>query len=422
MSGERHLDVLLYGRVIGHVTQSHSGRHTFTYDAQYAGDVDATPLSLSMPLAPASYPGRRIDPFMAGLLPDSEEVRERWARLFDVSAVNYFALLEHMGLDCAGAVQFVGARDDEDLARPGRLEPVSDADIAARLRDLRSDDSAWTVPGERWSLAGAQGKFTLARDAQGRWCEPVGDAPSTHIIKPGVPGYRDQALNEHVCLTAVGACGLRAVSTTYTHFDDEPALVVGRYDRRRTADGSVTRIHQEDMCQALSVHPRRKYEASRGPSAADVAQLLREVATDPERDVLELVQAVIVNYLIGAPDAHAKNYSVLLAGPQVRFAPLYDIASALPYDARRADSEITASAMSIGGRRTFGTVEPRHWDRFADGCRVPRDLVRGEVRRLAGQLPGALEAAFDPFADSELRTRMLTRVQSLADVTLAALR
>ncbi|GIG40632.1 type II toxin-antitoxin system HipA family toxin [Cellulomonas phragmiteti] len=419
---DRHLDVVLYERVIGQVTQSHSGRHTFTYDPQYVSDVNATALSLSMPVADATYPGRRIDPYLQGLLPDGDEVRERWAQRFGVSAQNPFALLEHMGLDCAGAVQLVpGGAPGGPHALEGSLERVTDADIGARLRALRADDTAWTVAGERWSLAGAQGKFALTRDVNGAWHEPLGAAASTHIIKPGVVGYRDQALNEHVCMRALALCGLRVASTEYVEFDGQPALVVARYDRRRRADGTVMRVHQEDMCQALSVYPRRKYEASKGPTAADIANLLRRSASDPGHDVHEFVRAVIANYLIGAPDAHAKNYSVLLAGPQVRLAPLYDVASALPYDPRQADSELRDSAMSIGGRRTFGTVEGRHWDRFAALCRVSPDAVRTEVAALAGALPGALEAAFDPFARSALRDRLLTRVRDLSEVTLRTL-
>lgn len=134
------------------------------------------------------------------------------------------------------------------------------------------------------------------------------------------------------------------------------------------------------------------------------------------------VRAVVANYLLGAPDAHAKNCSVLLAGTQVRLAPLYDIASALPYEAGRSDSEITDSAMSIGGRRTFGSVTGRHWDRFAAACRVSPDLVREEVTRLAGELPDALEAAFEPFGPSQLRERLLTGVRDLGAVTVALLR
>lgn len=84
-----------------------TGRHSFTYVAAYADEPDATALSLSMPVAAAEHPPSRIRPYLAGLLPDSEEVRSRWATRFEVSAQNPFALLEHMGLDCAGAVQFI---------------------------------------------------------------------------------------------------------------------------------------------------------------------------------------------------------------------------------------------------------------------------------------------------------------------------
>ncbi len=47
--------------------------------------------------------------------------------------------------------------------------------------------------------------------------------------------------------------------------------------------------------------------------------------------VRRFADALIWNWLIAGTDAHAKNYSLLLAGDQVRLAPLYDIASALPY-------------------------------------------------------------------------------------------
>lgn len=55
----------------------------------------------------------------------------------------------------------------------------------------------------------------------------------------------------------------------------------------------------------------------------------------------EFVRQLAFNVAIGNADAHAKNYSVLLAGSQVRLAPLYD---SLPtylypkYDARLAMS------------------------------------------------------------------------------------
>lgn len=413
----RRLSVMLYGSDIGWVTQSASGGHTFAYHPDYIATSDPTPLSLSMPVTAGIYPRRRIVPFLQGLLPDSEVVLDRWGRELSVNGRNPFALLERMGMECAGAVQF-RTEQPELLTEQNGLEPISDRSIGRRLAALRSDDSAWVVSGDRWSLAGAQGKFALARGVDGTWFEPRGYAPSTHILKPGVVGYREQALNEHACLTAAASLGLTAARTEYLEFDGEPALIVARYDRRRTDDGSIVRVHQEDMCQALSVYPRLKYESSGGPTAARVAELLWQVATDAERDVMRFVDAVVFNYLIGAPDAHAKNYSVLLVGSQVQLAPIYDIASGLPYEATSADSELDRSAMAIGGKRIFGTVQGRHWDRFAAACKVPTDAVRASVARIAADLPAALEQAFEPYAGNPLRERLLAKVSALGRQTV----
>ena len=50
---------------------------------------------------------RQSRPILWGLLPDNERVLDRWAKKFQVSARNVFALISHVGEDCAGAVQFV---------------------------------------------------------------------------------------------------------------------------------------------------------------------------------------------------------------------------------------------------------------------------------------------------------------------------
>lgn len=406
---DRILEIRLHDRTIGTVTQTAGGNHTFSYTPEHAELHDATPISLSMPLSSIVYSKKHVDPFLEGLLPDSAEVRQRWGDLFGVNGANPFALLEHMGADCAGAVEFHAPGRDVD-GRSRALVPLGETDIGTRLAALRGDDAAWAVEGERWSLAGAQGKFALSQDASGRWCESTGAAPSTHIVKPGVVGYRDQALNEHICLVAARNLGLEAARSKFLVFDGEPALVVERYDRRRLSDGSLVRVHQEDTCQALSVYPRRKYEASGGPKAADIATLLWESGTDARRDVTRFIRALSYNYLIGAPDAHAKNYSLLLAGAQVRLAPLYDIASALPYDPSRTDHELDRAAMGIGGEKRFGEVTGRHWAKLAAGCRMPAEQVHDIVRDLAAHIPDALTAAFDDHRASALRERMLTRV------------
>ena len=412
-----HLNVELYGAVIGAAVQDDFGRLSFAYDSNYAADASRPPLSLSMPVSRARSRGKSVSPFMWGLLPDSNEVRSRWATEFGVSAQNPFALLAHMGRDCAGGARFV---PEGMVARTEQVRALADADVGVRLRELRTETSEWAVSGERWSLAGAQSKFTLTRLPDGRWAEVRGDAPSTHIIKPGIGEYRDQALVEHVSMQAARAIGLRAAKTKFRTFDGEPALVVTRFDRRRARDGSIVRVHQEDMCQALAVYPRNKYEASGGPSAADIARLLRDNSTHGEADVWEFAQALVFNYLIGAPDAHGKNYSIMHAPGLTRITPLYDVASALPYDAV-AGSEINQAAMSIGGKRVFGTVHGRHWDRLAKGLGVDTDRLRDEVRRQAEAIPVAFSHELDSAGAVDLRDRLMPRLQQLCAATVTQL-
>ena len=414
----KRLEVWLYGTTIGTVTQDDFGRQSFAYDQDYATDASRPPLSLSMPVSASRIRPKAIEPFMWGLLPDSEEVRDRWAKNFGVSSRNAFDLLSHVGRDCAGGAMFVpeGAADRADS-----VVQVDDAQIGQRLRGLRSDSSEWAVPGEKWSLAGAQSKFTLTQGLDGSWTEVMGDTPSTHIIKPGITAYKYQALIEHVSMTVARTLGLRAAKTEYREFACEPALVVTRFDRRRARDGSLVRVHQEDLCQALSVYPRRKYEANGGPSSAVIARVLRDNSTNGDSDVWEFAQALVFNYLIGAPDAHSKNYSVILAPGRVQLAPLYDVASALPYDAT-GDSEIDEAAMAIGGKRLFGTVHGRHWDRLANRVGVDSEVLRAEVIRQAESIPSAFLHELDQFDVQDLRDRLIQRLDHLCAATVTQLR
>ncbi len=411
------LTVILRGRAAGELTQD--PQLTFTYDSAYLARPDATPLSVSMPLAVGSYRQARILPWIDGLLPERQDVRDRWAHRFHVSPRNPFALLAHMGKEAPGAVQLCQPEDaDAVLGQVGELRPVTEAEIGQRLTRLADSPSSWTVEGERWSLGGAQSKFALTRTGDG-WSEAFGCQPTTHIVKPGIGRFRSQSLNEHLTMTAATGLGLRVATTRYHEFDGRPAVIVTRYDRLRNED-RIVRLHQEDLGQALSVAPRKKYEVDGGPGAAQVGDLLRAVAG--EASVWRFAEALAFNYLIGGPDAHAKNYSLLLAGSQVALAPLYDLASSLPYDAADDDSDLTRLAMAVSGERRFGRVTDDHWARLATRIRLDPQLLVDRVHELARRLPDALSdtVARTPSADPAIGTRFLDRV--VAHLTEAGFR
>jgi serine/threonine-protein kinase HipA len=382
----------------GSLTRLSGGRLRFDYDPAYQERPTPTPLSLSMPVQVASHSDQAIRPWLWGLLPDNDAVLRRWARDFHASASSPFSLLATpVGEDCAGAVRFATPLElDLRLDRAGEVTWLTEEEIAQRLRDLRQDATAWlgrTFTGQ-FSLAGAQAKTALLFE-NGRWGVPSGATPTTHILKPAVSGLDDHDLNQHLCLDAARRAGLVAARTTVARFAEETAVVVTRYDRRVLDDGRISRVHQEDLCQALGIDPSRKYQNEGGPTPVQIVGLLR-TALPPragEQAVWRFADAMIWNWLIAGTDAHAKNYSLLLAGDQVRLAPLYDIASALPYG---ADDHKLRFAMKIGESYEV-YVRRNPWPRTARDLNLDGEMVNDRVRELAGVAPDAFaEAARAP--------------------------
>lgn len=406
------LDVFIDGRLVGIVDGANRSSLRFSYDDGWASDRASTPLSVSMPMAVEHHTHKVVHPFLWGLLPDNDRVLARWAADFQCSATDVIALLANVGAEVAGAAQYLPPGDDPDEAGPGAVEPLSGTDVAALLRAVRRDTTAWhgARTGGRWSLAGAQGKIVLHRDATtGQWGEPSGATPTTHILKPAIGGMGDHDLNEHLCLRVAGRLGLNVAHTEIVQFDDERALVVRRYDRL-PRDRGVLRVHQEDLCQALSVHPARKYENEGGPSVADMVKVVRDTEPgDPTRDVEAICRAVAYNWLIIGTDAHAKNYSLLLSGAQVRLAPLYDIASALPYGDHPSKLEL---AQKVGGRYRPDIISRRHWVRLAADCGVEPDELISDIHSMIDRIPDVLA---DTARDASLTEDERTAAGSLLD-------
>jgi len=384
------LNVFIDGRLAGVVDGANRSRLRFRYDETWASDPVSTPLSVSMPLSVEDHTHSAVWTFLWGLLPDNDRVLARWASDYQCSATDVVALLSKVGAEVAGAAQYLPVDEAPDEAGPGSLELLSESDVAQILRAVRRDTTEWHAgrSGGRWSLAGAQGKIVLHRDDRtGQWGEPSGAMPTTHILKPAISGMDDHDLNEHLCLQVAGGLGLNVARTAIVQFDDERALVVQRYDRV-PSDGRVLRVHQEDFCQALSVHPAKKYQNEGGPSVVDMVKLVRNAEPgDPTADVQAICRAVAYNWLILGTDAHAKNYSMLLSGAQVRLAPLYDIASAAPYDDHPSKLKL---AQKIGGEYRPNVIERRHWERLAGDCGVNPDELISDIDQMIDQIPDTL--------------------------------
>ena len=297
-----HLAVLSNGKVMGEIKKDQRSRLTFTYHRDWQQADGAYPLSLSMPLIMAEHEHAKTEPWLWGLLPDNDGILARWGQKFQVSPRNVFALLSHVGEDCAGAIQIVlPERVDSLVANPaGAVEWLSDRDIADRIKMLRKDQGAWRTDRDtgQFSLAGAQPKTALFYE-NGRWGVPSGRLPTTHIIKPSNQAFEGQAENEYVCLNLAREIGLPAATSEVRSFDGEVAIVVERYDRI-WVDETIYRLHQEDICQALGIHPTMKYENQGGPGVQSVAQLLQTYSTSPLEDLWTFVEALAFNEPVNA--------------------------------------------------------------------------------------------------------------------------
>jgi len=351
----RILDVWYLNSKAGELMQDKSGRLLFAYDADYLTSTQPWPISISMPLRPEEFGDRITRSYFSGLLPD-EEARKRMARLLRVSESNPFSLLEIVGGECAGALSLYpeGMGPHEENAEDAYIlneQQMDDLFGELRRRPLLAGDK-----GVRLSLAGAQDKIAV-RVVEGKLALMFGGAPTTHILKTliGREDVRDSVHNELFCLMLAARCGLDVPRAEIRHTATEPFLLIERYDRRWEGN-RVTRLHQEDFCQALSIAPENKYQSEGGPSIASCLDLIQQQSVAPLPDRVSFLTILIFNYLIGNADAHGKNFSFLYEQGKPRLAPAYDLLSTAVYP--DLDSKMS---MKIGGKYEPGDVRLHHW-------------------------------------------------------------
>jgi serine/threonine-protein kinase HipA len=383
--------VLLHGMPVGWLEREGREQPTFTYVPEYVR-TGRVPLSLRLPIGSQTYPAKRVQPYLRGLLPENLGTRQQWAQSLGTDSEDTFGILAQMGWDCPGAVQFC----DEDelgrlLERAGEHEPVSDAGIAQRIRDLSDAPATWTMPGEHWSLGGQQEKFALA-SLGGRWFVAHGSAATTHIFKPGIKVLKHQALVEHVTMRAAAKLGVEIAESRMIGFEDQWAIVVERFDR--VVDGtSIRRVHQEDMCQAVGRMPENKYESNGGPRLSDLAKLIRSDMTAVPDDIRALADFAVINVVTGAPDGHSKNISALLyANGERSVAPLYDLATGLAYAQNNVDRSV---ALSIGSERHVSRIMTKQWAKAAGVLGLDSGELIDRVAFLAAGFPDAFRDALD---------------------------
>ena len=156
------LTIFINNRLAGRLLKQASGAIEFRYDQSWLAWEHGFPISLSLPLRESPYTGEPVVAVFDNLLPDNADVRRRVAERTGAQGSDAYSLLERIGRDCVGAMQFLPDDVTLDGIQPVDGEPISDAEIEQMLANLAQAPLGIDMEHEfRISVAGAQEKTAL---------------------------------------------------------------------------------------------------------------------------------------------------------------------------------------------------------------------------------------------------------------------
>ncbi len=400
------LNVWLEDRLVGYLWRNAIDYIGFRYDESWL-QLRGLSVSQMLPLQVEEFSPEQgvAHRFFANLLPEGG-ARENIVRNLKLSNTD-FDLLRAIGGECAGALSILPVEQQPSTRyQSTHIDNTGLRQLITRRGYIFGNHTDTERP--RLSLAGAQDKCAVIyKDAE--YYNPLGNTPSTHILKFESPDYRNLPVYEVFTSHLARLVGLPVVDIELRKVDKKQYAHIKRYDRVVLSDGRVERIHQEDFCQALGYSHTKKYQHDGGPSFAQCLILLRNISDDPVNDIQHLLRWQIFNVLGGNSDGHAKNLSLLyLPDGRVRLAPFYDLICTRAID--RIDVNL---AFDVGGQRNPSNVDNDNWVEFAGaadvGARYVSKLVVATARLLIKYLP---EARLD-FEQRYGNTPSLQRIEKI---------
>jgi serine/threonine-protein kinase HipA len=364
-------------------------------------------LSQQLPLSMKQYSpsGHKAQLFFANLLPEAG-ARMHIVRDLKI-ADSDFELLKSIGGECAGALSLLPV--DKQPGNLKKYKLLQGTDLKEIL--LHKGPLGGLYPKNhrpRLSLAGAQDKCpVLFRD--GQYLLPENEAPSTHILKFDIAGYKNIPAYEYFMTALAKTLNLPVVECEFQQYDSISFLMVKRYDRIIEADGSIRRLHQEDFCQALGIGYERKYQKEGGPSFYDCYRRIQDLSSQPIIDTQNLLKWQMFNFLAGNSDGHAKNIALLYAqNGQITLAPFYDLVCTRAI--QRIDPDL---AFSIGGVFDPGFVLTPQWRLLAKECNIREKFLMKLLQHSAEILLAQLSIQKEKFEDIYGSYPALQQVQSV---------
>ena len=336
--------------------------------------------------------------FLENLLPESGAAKYAMMQAVGAKSQESFDLLENV--DSAGALVF--SRNDE-MPTIASVPPAeaTDDEIATRIAAVKRTPDSWFVrnKGARFSLAGAQGKFSLSRVGD-EWVWPNGAVPSTHILKPA--GIYDADEVEHATMMLSKMIGIETPESDIQEFNGQQTYIVERFDRR-IENGMPVRLPMEDMVQALGLPSSEKYKVS----AVDTLTTLRKMDSSGRLGE-EWLRRLAFNVAVDNCDAHARNYSVMPTSPDGeswKLSPAYDVMTTTVWPGLT-----DKLAMPFSGAEHASEVTPDHYARLADYCGFDPDTARDEAIRISDLVRLNAHTAYMDL-DPELQAKLLDKIR-----------
>lgn len=372
------------------------------------------PVSLTLPLNDVVYEHDRVTRFIAHFLPEGRDLRRRLERLLRIDAEDDFGLLSVIGRECAGALSFWPEGDSPQDIEP-RYAQLSVAAFHEWRAFAHQQPLQFNGQTLRQSLAGVHAKTALYFDLDDNPCLPKNGAPSSHILKPGIPGCLPHAVHTEY-LTMKIACAVLGVDRVPTVDLWQDCYRIRRFDRPRPYQ-KLRRLHQEDFCLALSRMPARKYESAHTAENLLSAcfHLLDQLGEQglvsaPAIERQRLLNQVILNVLLHNPGAHLKNYALMLQdNGKICVTPLYDslctyglnFAATGTAWARHSGPVAYTRRLSlrIGNALAIDAISQQDWQQFAVECGFTAAFVRRRVLNLADTVHDALPHALSSVLD-----------------------
>jgi serine/threonine-protein kinase HipA len=360
------LEVLLYGEVIGTLTNVQGDRTLFAFSEHYISSNNRPTLSLSFKdklgglITDIPPTQTRVPTFFSNMLPEST-LRDYLAKRAGVNPRREFFLLWILGKDLPGALTIRPA--------DGEAWPPDDGNPSDEDEEEKDEKPRHAL---RFSLAGVQLKFSAAKEATGGLTIPAEGVGGSWIIKLPSTKFDLVPENEFSMMTLATRVGIEVPEIKLVDVQEiagmpedignlkGSALAVSRFDR--TPDGP---LHMEDFAQIFGVYPEDKYDKA---SMRNIAEVL--AAEGGEEDIAELIRRLVFNAMIGNADMHLKNWSVIYRDRQnARLSPAYDFVSTVPY------IEEAKAALTIGRYKDMAKFSRDELTYLAAKARLPEKLV-----------------------------------------------